>query len=261
MGVFIVVGGANGIGKATVEVLRQQGHRVINADREGGDIVADIKYDAGRRLVIDRVHEMFPDGIDGLACIAGIVMREPDRASVLSVNYFGTIAVAEGLFDLLQKKSGSCVVTASGSLTWDKAAGAPDLADILVNCGDEARIGRFVNSLPANDNHNDYGATKLALLKWVRRHSADWAMRGVRLNAIGPGCVNTRMGNLPPSKDRNDSFQKTIPTHYHDLTILEPRELGEVFAFLLSSRASGVSGTIVWTDGGQESYYHVERTP
>ena len=259
MGVYIVTGGANGIGRATADVLRHQGHRVISVDVEGGDITADLGTKEGRRRAIQKAYELCPEGIDGLACIAGIAFPIPANSTVLSVNYFGTVEIAEGLFELLRKKGGSCVVTTSGSLTWEKEMGAPGLAQLLTDCGDEERIARLVDSFPPNTEHNMYQTSKTALLRWARRHSVEWAVRGVRLNVIGPGCVDTRLSVKPADGGGNDSFHRTIPTHYGDLTIMEPEELGEVYAFVLSSRARGISGSAVWVDGGQESFYNTER--
>ena len=259
MSVYVVTGGVNGIGKATVEVLRAQGDTVYVIDNEGGDIIADLGCRSGREEAVRRVKELCPDGIDGLACIAGICFPKPDNMSILSVNYFGTVEVCDGLFDLLAKKNGSCVVTTSGSLLWTDSEDHPNLAGLLTDCGDEERIARLVNTLSFEQGYNMYGTSKLAVLRWMRRHSIEWGARGVRLNAVGPGCIDTRLGNAPPGAKVNESFHMTIPTHYHDLSIIPPADIGEVFAFLLSKKAAGMNGSIIWADGGQESYYHTER--
>ncbi len=259
MSTYIVTGGVHGIGKATVDVLREQNHTVYCIDNEGGDITADLGKPEGRQYAIDRVHELCPDGIDGLACIAGVSMPKPTNSSVLSINYFGAVAVAEGLFDLLQMRKGSCVITTSGSVTWADRIEAPSVAWLLTDCGDEERISRLVNTLPNGMQYNMYFTSKIALLRWVRRNSAEWAMRGVRLNAIGPGCVDTRLSVAPAGADVNESFHQTIPMHYSDLSLMDPRELANAFAFLLSNKSAGIAGNVMWVDAGQESYYYSER--
>lgn len=111
MGVYIVTGGSGGIGGKTVEILRNQGHEVLNVDLKDADICANLATKEGRDYVIDTVHEMFPDGIDGLCCNAGVSGACGNLKLIVSLNYYGAVNLAHGLFDLLKKKGGSCVVT------------------------------------------------------------------------------------------------------------------------------------------------------
>ena len=102
---IVITGGSNGIGKCTVDILKDQGHNVVNIDWRGGDICADLGTAEGRSKAICEVREMLPDGFDGLisnAAIAGIEGQTP--AQVVSVNYFGATTLIKGLLDLLEKK-------------------------------------------------------------------------------------------------------------------------------------------------------------
>ena len=129
MGVYIVTGGSGGIGGKTVEILRNQGHEVLNVDLKDADICANLATKEGRDYVIDTVHEMFPDGIDGLCCNAGVSGACGNLKLIISLNYFGAVNLAHGLFDLLKKKRGSCVVTSSNTIS--QGAARPDIADML----------------------------------------------------------------------------------------------------------------------------------
>ena len=169
------------------------------------------------------------------------------------------LAIADGLFDLLLKKHGSCVITSSSALNWKRNIDTPDLAQLLTDCGDEERICRLVDSFPINSPYNMYQTTKIALLRWGRRHSVEWAVRGVRLNIVGPGCIDTRLSVKPADSSANDSFHKTIPTHYSEETLISPEEVAGVYTFLLSPESKGISGSVIWVDGGQESFYNTER--
>lgn len=66
MGVYAVTGGSHGIGAKTVELLKKEGHEVINIDLLKGDITADLVTLEGRQKVIDELHAMHPEGLDGL---------------------------------------------------------------------------------------------------------------------------------------------------------------------------------------------------
>ena len=260
MSIYVVTGGANGIGKATADLLRQRGNEVCVVDNEGGDVIADLGKDTGRREAVSLIRQRYPEGIDGLACIAGISFPKPDNGSILSVNYFGAVAMAEGLFELLKQRSGACVMTASASVTWIPKGGGGHVAELLTECGDEQRILSLVNSFAPDAPYNMYLTSKLALARWARRHSTQWAVEGVRLTVVAPGCVDTRLGNLaPPGAAVNESFHQTIPGCYNDLSIMPPWELAEVNAFLLSRESAGIVGSVVYADAGQETFFNMDK--
>lgn len=270
MSTYIVTGGMNGIGKSTADILRGQGHSVYVVDYEGGEIIADLGSHEGRAHAIQRVYELCPDGIDGLAAIAGI--SAPNSGKLLAVNYYGSVQLADGLFPLLEKKHGACVMTVSASLSWSRPEDTPNLAEILTSCDDEQRVCAFADSLAASGAgvNTMYYSSKLALGLWVRRHSIEWGTRGVRLLAVAPGCVKTRLGELSAEEKArlqkagvqlNESFHMTIPLRYAygDMSLMPPQELGEAFAFLLSDKAAGFSGGMIFVDAGQEAFYNTDK--
>ena len=65
MGVYVVTGGSGGIGGKTVEILRSQGHEVVNVDLKYSDICANLATKEGRAEVIHTMHAQYPDGIAG----------------------------------------------------------------------------------------------------------------------------------------------------------------------------------------------------
>ena len=63
MGVYVVTGGSGGIGGKTVEILRSQGHEVVNVDLKDSDICANLATKEGRDEVIHTIHAQYPDGM------------------------------------------------------------------------------------------------------------------------------------------------------------------------------------------------------
>lgn len=110
----------------------------------------------------------------------------------------------------------------------------------VVNVASIAGVG-------AAPNMAAYGAAKAALMSLTRTAAAEWGAKGVRVNAVAPGWIHTRLTD----------FATTVPEleqAFADSTALgrwgEPEEIAEVIAFLASDRASYVTGHTLVADGG-----------
>lgn len=229
MGTYAVTGGSSGIGAKTVNLLKQNGHEVLNIDLRGGDITADLSTPDGRQHVIDELHRLCPDGLDGLVCNAGV--------------------------------SGACVVTSSNTIS--QGAARMDIADLLNNNNeDEQRILNVIGTLDESDlsvGNSIYVASKYALARLVRRHSASYAANGVRINAVAPGNVNTTMTATLATNARMALNALPIPTKYGLETLMDPEEIAAVIVFLASDEARGVNGNIMFVDGGTDALLNTEK--
>ena len=229
MATYAVTGGSSGIGAKTVQLLKQKGHDVLNIDLRGGDITADLSTPDGRQHVIDELHRLCPDGLDG--------------------------------HDLLKKKHGACVVTSSNTIS--QGAARMDIADLLNNNNeDEQRILNVISTLDESDlsvGNSIYVASKYALARWVRRHSASYAANGVRINAVAPGNVNTTMTATLATNARMALNALPIPTKYGLETLMDPKEIASVIVFLASDEARGVNGNIMFVDGGTDALLNTEK--
>lgn len=260
MGTYVVTGGSSGIGAAAVELLKKDGHEVINVDLRNGDICANLATCEGRDVAIAGIIEKCPEGIDGIICNAGVSGNCGNLELVISLNYFGTVKLARGLFDLLQKKRGSVVVTVSNTIS--QGTGRMDIVDLLNNVGDEQRICNIVKTMDATNQtvgQSIYMATKYALARWVRRVSATWAAKGVRVNAVAPGNVRTAMTDSLSDAAKFAVSALPIPVRYGSDALMDPEEIAESMGFLLSNKARGVNGIILFTDGGTDALLNSEK--
>ena len=261
MGIYAVTGGSNGIGAKTISILKQKGHETINIDWKRGDIEADLSLPEGRQKAIDELFSLCPQGLDGLILCAGIPGSRKDLRLILSVNYFGTISIIKGAYDLLKQKNGACVISASSAISREDMK--TDLVDFLNNNrDDEYRILELIGRMDGADlNPGDqiYAASKYALCRWMRRHSASYAANGVRINAVAPGNVNTPM-TATGSKDTAAALNALpIPTKYGTKKQMDPEEIASVITFLISPEARGVNGIVMFVDGGTDALLNTEK--
>jgi NAD(P)-dependent dehydrogenase (short-subunit alcohol dehydrogenase family) len=261
MSIYAVTGGSKGIGEKTVGILRHIGHTVINIDRDGGDINVDLGTRDGRAEALRALHERCPEGLDGFVSNAGIAGLDRFKPSqVLSVNYFGAVSMMEGVYDLLKKKKGNCAVTVSGSIAYNKRE-KYFVDALLVNCGNEDRICRFVDTFDQETIGNImYVSTKMALVRWVRRVAPSWATHGVNINAVAPGAVATTImeGTLPKTLVALGQFLP-MPTIHRQNRIMDPLEIAEALAFLVQPGAKGCSGSVLFCDSGTEAILSPEK--
>ena len=264
MGVYIVTGGSGGIGGKTVEILRSQGHEVLNVDLKDADICANLATKEGRDYVIDTIHEMYPDGIDGLCCNAGVSGACGNLKLIISLNYFGAVNLAHGLFDLLKKKRGSCVVTSSNTIS--QGAARPDIADMLnysqMKPINEERVLKIIDKFDDSNlsvGNSIYVTTKYALARWVRRVSAAWAANGVRINTVAPGNVSTPMTATMGDNAKAALAALPIPINYGTDDLMNPEDIANVIVFLVSPMAHGVNGNVMFVDGGTDALLNSEK--
>ena len=257
MGVYVITGASSGIGAKTAEVLREQDNEVVNIDLKDGDINANLATKEGRASALATLHEMYPEGIDGMICNAGVSGGKVPIALIVSLNYFGSTEMAKGVFDLLVKKRGSCVITSSNSIA--QGATRMDVAGLLNNHPDEDRIIELVKDMDPSIGHVYYASTKYALARWVRRMSPEWGSRGVRLNAVAPGNVRTAMtANMLPEQ-RLAMEAIPVPTHFGGEPLMEPVEVANAMAFLASPQSCGINGVVLFVDGGTDALVNSEK--
>ena len=258
MKTYAITGAASGIGLATRKRLEDAGNRVIGVDLQACDVVADLSTPDGRKQAIDGVLERAEGRLDGLVPCAGL-SGLPDRPGSLlvSLNYFGSIELIEGLHDALAK-SGEAAVVGLCSNSTTTAPGLPmELVEALAAGDEEAAraVGDKTGSILA------YPATKMALARWLRANSVtdEWIGQGINLNAVAPGKTETAMvaeGRADPILGKHmDSFPMPIGRNG------QPEEIASLITFLLGPEARFIVGSIFFIDGGTDALLRANDFP
>jgi NAD(P)-dependent dehydrogenase (short-subunit alcohol dehydrogenase family) len=238
---IVVIGAASGIGRAVAIGAARQGARVTCADvnedmahetaaaiaNEGGSshtVGVDITDAAGiERMLEDVVRAQGP--IDGLVCTPGINVRKK------------LLDYSEEEFDRVVK------VNLKGNFNVVRAAGR------LMTAERRGSIVLFssIRSLVVEPGQAIYSMTKAGIVQLVRGAACEFGPSGVRVNALGPGVIETPL--TAPIKARPDWYQAYADKNVFNRWADADEMVGPTL-FLLSDAASYVTGTILFADGG-----------
>lgn len=236
---LLLTGASRGIGHATVKVFQAAGWRVLTVSRSAFDprcpwhagasdhIQADLADPVSRRQMVAELRAILGEvGLHAIVNNAGISPKGPHGArigvthsddtlwqQVMAVNLFGPAALMRELLPELERAKGSVVNVGS-------IAGA--------------RVHPFAGTA--------YACSKAALQALTREAASELGARGIRVNMVTPGEIETEI--LSPGTEK---LTKLIPLQ----RLGQPDEVARVVLFLCSEGASYVNGTSVAVNGGQ----------
>jgi NAD(P)-dependent dehydrogenase (short-subunit alcohol dehydrogenase family) len=246
------------MGAATRAALEADGQRVIGVDRRDADVVADLGTPAGRTKAIATVNAMCDGALDGLVTWAGIPgLTSAAGGDLVSVNYFGTVGVAEGLRGCLARSDAPAAVLISSNSTTAQPGVPMEVTEACL-AGDEDAARSVADAAGALGT---YPATKIAVARWARRHAttAEWAGAGITLNVVAPGAVETPMLQQTREDPVIGPFIDEFPIPIGRKG--QPNELADVITFLLGPQARFFCGAFLIVDGGTDALLRADDIP
>ncbi len=238
--VAIITGGSRGIGFATAEKFLQEGAKVViaaSSQRSADQAVAKLK-------------EKYPAGtIEGIA---------PDLANLESVrSAFGGVAEKYGSIDILVNNAGISESTPFAEYTQELFDKVMDLnvkgvfnatraaSDFMVGQGSGVILSTSsMVSITGQPSGVAYPTSKFAVNGMTVSLARELGPKGIRVNAVAPGIIETDMMKAVPKEVIEPMIQR-VPMR----RLGQPEDIANAFAFLASDEASYITGVVLSVDG------------
>ena len=237
--VALVTGGAQGIGKTISEELVQNGAHVVLGDvnLEGAQATAEainnnggsasaVKIDVSNPAEVKQVFDSIlkdKKPIDIMINNAGITrdglmirMKEADWDRVLNINLKGTFLCSQQAAKQMMKQKSGAIVNISS------------IVGVMGNFGQA-----------------NYSASKAGVIGLTKTLAREVASRGIRVNAVAPGFIDTEMTRVLDESVRQKLIEQ-IPLAKLGL----PEDVARCVAFLVSDRSSYITGQVINVNGG-----------
>ena len=244
----LVTGGGKGVGAAIVRALAEAEFDIDFTYRASADAAG---------ALAEELKAAFP--------ARRIAAHSVDLAEKGSLDIFCEAIEKESFFGLVHN-AGQPYDALAAMMAQDKAEAAMQvnfwsltrLAKTVLRGMIRARAGRIVAigsvaALQGNPGNAAYAASKGALLAYCRTLAVETAKRGITVNTIAPGFIDTDM--MAPYADYRADMEKQIPAG----RFAKAEEIAGLVAFLMSPPAAYITGTVLPVDGGLTSMIGVHR--
>ncbi len=237
--VSIITGSAQGIGKEIARKLGEEGSEIILID-----------------LNEERLKQTFEEFESSEFKVSFFKADISDREDVE-----GVVSEIERRYEVIHSLVNNAGITRDNLLMrmseedWDlvldvNLKGAFLMTKTIIRNMIKNRTGRIVNissvvGLMGNAGQTNYSASKAGLIGFTRSLAREVASRGITVNAVAPGYIETEM-TLKLPQEVKDAFLNIIPMKRFG----KPEEVAEVVLFLLSDSASYITGEVISVNGG-----------
>lgn len=249
--VCVVTGAASGMGKAAAEMLVDLGAQVYGLDWAEVKVEGIAKYihtDLSQKDSIDGAFAQLPSHIDSFFGIAGVSGSKTDFMTTAKIDLISNKYICEEILPSRMSEGGSIAfITSTGGNGWEKEGNKNVYLPIVQAKGWDGAVETLDQTmLPHLPGTLAYPFSKLAMNYYTIQLQAQYAPKGIRVNAVLPGSTDTGM------KDEFTAMaggEEALLSHTgYARRLAESREMAEPIVFLGSPMASYISGELLRVD-------------
>ncbi len=227
----LITGAARGIGRAIAAQLKGAGAEVLCCDLPGTSENEEVAHEVGGRALYadvtkaDDVEKLIAEAgdIDILINNAGITrdgllarMSEEDWRAVIDVNLTSVYLMCHAAIRGMMKRRSGAIINLSS-----------------------------VVGLHGNFGQTNYAASKAGILGFTKSLAREAGTRGVRVNAVAPGYIETRLTDVLPDEVKTKMLEATSLGRFG-----QPEDIARAVHFLCSDEAAFITGEVLVVDGG-----------
>ncbi len=241
----LLTGGASGVGAATAKLLQERGHEVVSVDVQpfGNDDFEQHHCDLSDSASIDAVAEKLDGPFSSLLNVAGIPMARGDELT-MKVNYFGLRYFTEKVWDRIADGGTVVNVASIAGNNWRKRRGY--LAELMAIEDFDAGVAWWNENQEALET-DSYTFSKEAVVAYTMALAGKGLARGIRVNDVGPGPVDTPILPDFTSDVGEENMQMLIDTIGR---AAQPIDIAEAIVTLAEGQISWLNGQHIIVDGG-----------
>ena len=238
--IALVTGGTRGIGREIAVTLAKEGANVA------------ITYTSNEEKAFMVLEEIKTNGVNAIAVKANVVNNDE------VLNMVKTVEEELGTIDILVNNAGITkdnLLIRMSEEDWDSVLdvnlkGVFLCTKAVARTMMKKRYGKIINissivGLSGNIGQGNYSASKAGVIGFTKSMAKELASRGVRVNAIAPGFIETDMTNILKEEIKNEMI-KSIPLN----SFGKPKDIANLVVFLASEESDYITGQVIKVDGG-----------